>query len=89
MIKWTLELTDDFDVKYQKLNLVAKKRIYHFLNVKLLNHPDPEKLAKSLQGTLKGMHRFRIGDYRVLVKIKRNVLVIVALDVDHRKDIYK
>ncbi len=88
MIKWKLELTTTFDSSFSKLNLVMQKRVYTFLNTKLLNHPDPQKLAKLLQGDLKGLHRFRVGDYRILIKIKRDVLVVVALDVQHRRDIY-
>ena len=89
MTEWKLELTERFDVAFRKLDLLTQKRVYKFLSVKLLNHPDPEKLAKSLQGTLKGLHRFRVGDYRILIQIKRDIMVIVAIDVQHRKEAYR
>ena len=89
MPNWKLELTETFDAAFNALDLVTQKRIYAFLNTKLLNHPDPKQLAKPLQGHLKGLHRFRVGDYRILVDIKRHVLVIVAIDVQHRRDIYR
>lgn len=89
MTKWRLELTEKFDSSFQRLNLVTQKRIYGFLNVKLLNHPDPQKLAKPLHGNLKLLHRFRVGDYRILVQIKKDVLTVVAIDVNHRREVYR
>ena len=89
MAKWKLELTEKFDFSFQKLNLVTQKRIYEFLHVKLLNHPDPQKLAKSLHGNLKGLHRYRVGDYRILVQIKKDILTIIAVDVSHRRNVYR
>ncbi len=36
-----------------------------------------------------GMYRCRIGVYRVVYTVKNNEVIIVVLDIDHRKDIYK
>jgi mRNA interferase RelE/StbE len=89
MANWKLELTKKFDSSFEKLDIPTQKRIYEFLNVKLLSHPNPEILAKALQGPLKGLHRFRVGDYRILIRIKRNILVIIATDINHRRDVYR
>ena len=35
-----------------------------------------------------GLWRLRVGDYRVILDVHRDELVIVALDVDHRSSIY-
>ena len=85
---WTLELTEQFDSAFKRLDRVTQKRVYEFLNVTLLTHPNPHALAKPLHGALKGLHRFRVGDYRILIQIKRDVLIIIALDVQHRREIY-
>lgn len=87
--KWQLKFAQEFVEKNHKLDIMTQKRIYQFLTVKVLNHPNPEKLAKPLKGNFKGLHRFRIGDYRVLVKINKGILLIIAVDLDHRKNIYR
>ena len=35
-----------------------------------------------------GQWRYRIGAYRVIVNIQDNELIILALEVGHRRDIY-
>ncbi|MBS1268165.1 MAG: hypothetical protein MAG458_00887 [Nitrosopumilus sp.] len=40
---------------------------------------------------LKGgnMHRLRVGNYRVIMSVNRGLLLILVLEVGHRKNIYK
>jgi mRNA interferase RelE/StbE len=47
---------------------------------------NPE-LGKALTGTFKGLHRFRVGDYRVIYS--RSPGSILVLRIGHRKDIYR
>jgi len=44
-------------------------------------------MAKTLN--VRGMQRFRCGDYRVIYAIDRKEERLMALTVDHRKDVYK
>ncbi len=39
-------------------------------------------------GDKKGLWRYRIGDYRTMCKLEDELLVIVAVTVWHRKDVY-
>jgi len=38
---------------------------------------------------IKGFHRLRIGDYRVLYEIRDNHLLIIIIQIGHRREIYK
>lgn len=49
---------------------------------------DPD-IGTPLRGQLKGLHKYRIGPYRVIYEIRRSRLVIVVIDIGHRKDIYR
>lgn len=49
----------------------------------LPNNPDIVKMA----GTDK--YRLRVGDYRIIFEIHRNILLIVVTDANNRGDIYK
>jgi len=48
---------------------------------------NPFLYAKKLTDPALGTFRFRIGDYRVIVDIEKNKIIV--LKVGHRKDIYK
>jgi mRNA interferase RelE/StbE len=50
---------------------------------------DPEKLGKPLKGVLKGLYRYRIGDYRIMYVIDKGDNQISILFAGKRKDIYR
>ena len=47
----------------------------------------PHSFVKSLSNS--PYFRLRIGDYRIVLDIKNNKLIIIVVDVGHRKNIYK
>jgi mRNA interferase RelE/StbE len=50
---------------------------------------NPRLLGKQLSGDLNHYWRYRVGDYRIVVRIKDNELVIIVISLGHRKDIYE
>ncbi len=48
---------------------------------------DPFHLGKSLSGNLRGLMRYRIGDYRVIYCIDGSTVSI--LKIAHRKEVYE
>jgi len=50
---------------------------------------DPEKLGKSLKGVLKGLYRYRWGDYRIIYVIEKAEGRISILHIGHRKNVYR
>lgn len=42
-----------------------------------------------LIGNLSGLYKLRIGDYRAIYKVVNEQLIILILDLGHRKNIYK
>ncbi|WOP19296.1 type II toxin-antitoxin system RelE/ParE family toxin [Raineyella sp. LH-20] len=88
---WAIDLHPD---AAKQLRLLARRdkpaarRITDFLTgVGALD--DPRSRGKALTGTLAGLWRYRIGDWRVVVDIQDSRLVIVALDIDHRSQVYR
>ena len=49
---------------------------------------DPLKFGKPLKYSLKGYRRLRVGDYRVIYRVEEDKVIVVIVDIDHRKDIY-
>jgi len=71
----------------KKLDRTTAKKIV----AKIKNYltKDPVKLGLPLKGTLKGLYRYRIGDYRIIYVIDQAEKKIIILNVNHRRKIYK
>lgn len=54
----------------------------------LADNPRPEG-CKKLKGTKEPLYRIRCGDYRVVYVVRDEILLILVVEVDHRKDIYR
>lgn len=50
---------------------------------------DPRLAGKALTGSLVGLWRYRVGDYRVICDIEDGVMVILVVDVAHRREVYR
>lgn len=60
-----------------------------FINDQLPYFKNPRQTGKALQGDLKGLWRYRVGDYRLIVQIKDDELIILVVELGHHKDIYR
>lgn len=82
-----VEFTEEALGQIAKLDKPIKKRIFDYMeDVSRLE--DPRTRGKALVGNLAGQWRYRVGDYRVLCKIKDELLLITVVDVGHRRNIY-
>lgn len=86
-----------YRIEYSKQSLkVLKKMDKHkaliltsWIEKNLLHISDPYSLGKALLGNKKGQWRYRVGNYRILTKIEDDNLLILVIDIGHRKEIYK
>lgn len=86
---WKVEYTDIVVRKIEKLDPQIRKRINGFFRERIVNADDPTLIADPLQGEFRGLWRFRIGDYRAICDIQRRQILVLVLDVGHRKEIYR
>lgn len=45
--------------------------------------------GKPLKGELKGRYSYRVGSYRILYVIRQHQLLVLIIDVGHRRDVYR
>jgi mRNA interferase RelE/StbE len=88
-LAWTVKLSDDAKRDLQKLDKPLQKRITSFLLDRLQTTDNPRSTGKALQGKLSGLWRYRVGDFRLLCHIEDNELIILVIEIGHRKEIYK
>ena len=82
---YRVDWTEKAFKQLNKLPRVVSKSIYNRVG-ELTENPRGSN-DKKLVG--KPFYRLRIGDYRVIFDIKDQELVVLILEVGHRKDIYK
>ncbi len=87
MSRWALETSPQFDKAARKLDRQALRRIKGYL-VEVCDLDDPRTRGKGLTGDLAGYWRYRIGDCRVLVEVRDADLIVIAITLGHRSDIY-
>ena len=51
------------------------RRIVDYMNERVAELDDPRHLGEALTGPLRGLWRYRVGDYRVICDIQNRVLV--------------
>ncbi len=72
------------DSQIRKLSKDIRKRIYEKID---LIRDNPYIFTKRLFGM--EFYSLRVGDYRVIMNIKRNIMTIFVIKVGHRKDVYE
>ena len=68
----------------RKLDRQVSKRITAKLR-EISQLDDPRSIGKGLTGNLAGLWRYRVGNYRIICDIEDAVLVILVIDVAHRR----
>ena len=81
--------TDSALKELKKLDKPVVRVIKKWVVKNLVDCVDPRTHGKPLKGNLKGVWRYRVGDYRLFADIQDDKLVIFLFEVAHRKEIYK
>jgi len=81
------EITYHPDVRQDLVRIAKqeKNRIRHAIETKLTL--SPQEFGEPLRRSLKGYWKLRVGDYRVIYKIRNRTVVI--LRIGHRREIYR
>ena len=87
-MKYRVETTDRFDKEFRKLDRYTQKFIKGWIEKNLIDCENPRAHGKGLTANRSGQWRYRIGDYRLIANIGDDKLVILALSVGHRKNVY-
>jgi len=66
------------------------QRLTAFMENRVAKLENPRSLGQPLQGiTLDGLWRYRVGDYRIICEIQDKKLVVLALRIGHRREVYR
>lgn len=75
--------------KLNKMDGYTKALLMSWIKKNLSDTDNPRQNGKALKGELSGLWRYRVGDYRVVAEIQDEEVLILIVDVGHRKYIYR
>ena len=76
--------TEEAARRIGKLDKPVKERVGKAI-IRLSEHPE---LGKQLTGLLSDRWSYRVGDWRILYRVKKMEVLILILTVGHRSDVY-
>ena len=77
------------DKQLSKMDPGVRRVIVAWLLKNVDGCADPRAHGKGFTAAWSGKWRYRIGDYRVLCEIQDEELVVLAIEVGHRKSVYE
>jgi mRNA interferase RelE/StbE len=88
-LAWSVEFQLTARKQLAKLNKNVQVRIVDFFRYRVAVAENPGRLGKALKGDKGEVWRYRIGDYRAICRIEDARIVVLVLQLGHRKEIYR
>jgi mRNA interferase RelE/StbE len=87
-LAWTVEVSDFAEKQLRKLDRPIQRRLIDWLEDRIDSCKNPRHFGEPLRGEMAGLWRYRVGDFRIIGEIQDQQLVVLALAVGHRREIY-
>lgn len=86
---WRIEFTKQAEKSLLKISKPDAARIIRKLE-EIAALEAPRSTGKALKGKeFNNLWRFRVGDYRVLCDFEDDQLIVLVVEVGHRRDVYR
>jgi mRNA interferase RelE/StbE len=85
---WRVEFDSDAARDLRKLGAEPQRLILRYLRQRIATAEDPRRFGRALTGDLKGLWRYRVGDYRIVAAIEDDRFVVLIVTVGHRREVY-
>ena len=86
---WRIDYTETALSQLRKLDRRAARRIVDYMDTRIAGLDDPRGKGKALAGSLGGLWRYRVGDYRVICDIRKDALRVLVVRLGNRRDVYR
>ncbi len=88
-MKYKILFTDKAKKQLKKLDKYTAALIIGWLEKNIEGCENPRLHGKGLVGDKSGEWRYRIGEYRIICEIQEKEIVVLVLEIGHRREIYK
>ncbi|NSY42271.1 type II toxin-antitoxin system RelE/ParE family toxin [Agrobacterium tumefaciens] len=87
---WKIEFQQRAVKQLGKLAKQDANRIVSFLADRVVQDDNPRQTGAALQGSeLGSFWRYRVGDYCIICDIQDHKLVVLVVEIGHRREIYR
>ena len=87
---WTIKYAESAVRQLKKLDRSVAIKIIDYLDERVAFLEDPRSVGKKLSGPRLGAYwRYRIGDVRVICDVQDLQLIVLVLELGHRKEVYR
>jgi mRNA interferase RelE/StbE len=86
---WTVEIDDRARRELRKLDARIQKAILRYLRERLAGPEDPRRFGKPLRRNMAGLWRYRVEDYRLICRLEEDRVIVLVLEIGHRRDVYE
>ncbi|MBQ3177950.1 MAG: type II toxin-antitoxin system RelE/ParE family toxin [Clostridia bacterium] len=87
-MKWQVTFSRDALKQLKKLDKHTASLILGWIRKNLEGCENPRLHGKALTANRTGQWRYRVGDYRIIAELQDKQIVILILNVGHKRDIY-
>lgn len=85
---YVIEFSEEvLEEQLPKIPKTMRQRILKAIEERLLTAP--LDYGKALKYNLKNHRRIRVGDYRVVYRVYEEKILVLIIEIDHRKDVYE
>ncbi len=88
-MKYSLKISKKTNKTLSKIDKPTRNILLKWLYNNVHNSDNPRLHDKALQGELSIPCRYRVGKYRIIAEIQNDELVVLAIDVEIRGNVYK
>ena len=84
---WELLYDPKAEKELSKLDKAVQRDVHKYL-VGVCKLQDPADRGHPLTGPYAGLHRYRVGQLRIIASIERNIITITVIAIGRRDSIY-
>lgn len=86
---YRVEATPQFEADLRRLDQETARRILDKVRW-LAEHPEALRFPlQHMPDDLKGLHKYRIGDYRLLLWVDHDARILTLYGIGHRRQVYE
>jgi mRNA interferase RelE/StbE len=86
---WRIEYEKRAQKQLAKIDRSVAVRIVRTLRQDLERVGDPRGFGEAMVGNWAGFWRYRVGDYRAIVRIEDGRVIVLVVEIAHRREVYR
>lgn len=85
---WRVEFHPAAARDLKRLGAETERLILRYLRTRIATTENPRRFGHALTGDLKGLWRYRVGDFRIVAVIEDDRFIVLVVTVGHRREVY-